>query len=172
MTQSCLSKVLIFGQPFDPCTYSSAVDRLVMAVTASSTSSGPRFRYAPEDPTVPKPWKVLVDGSTGYLYFWNTETNVTQYERPVATSLLDPVATSLLDPISTPQLKSASSPINTSAQIEQPAGSSLQGHQKHEGGDDDAPRQAAVPAAQKHPVSSLLIVNYFSKYNMPFFSEM
>ncbi|CAN4082437.1 unnamed protein product [Withania somnifera] len=56
-----------------------------MAATATASSSaGPR--YAPEDPTLPKPWKGLVDGKTGYLYFWNPETNVTQYERPVATS--------------------------------------------------------------------------------------
>ncbi|MQM03990.1 hypothetical protein Taro_036786 [Colocasia esculenta] len=40
-------------------------------------------RYAPEDPTLPKPWKGLIDGTTGYLYFWNPETNVTQYERPL-----------------------------------------------------------------------------------------
>ncbi|XP_072993689.1 DEAD-box ATP-dependent RNA helicase 14-like [Typha latifolia] len=39
-------------------------------------------RYAPEDPTLPKPWRGLVDGTTGYLYYWNPETNVTQYERP------------------------------------------------------------------------------------------
>ncbi|XP_059294161.1 ATP-dependent RNA helicase-like protein DB10 isoform X2 [Lycium ferocissimum] len=54
-----------------------------MAATATASSAGPR--YAPEDPTLPKPWKGLVDGKTGYLYFWNPETNVTQYERPVAT---------------------------------------------------------------------------------------
>ncbi|XP_051140539.1 ATP-dependent RNA helicase-like protein DB10 [Andrographis paniculata] len=42
------------------------------------------IRYAPEDPTLPKPWKGLVDDKTGYLYFWNPETNITQYERPVA----------------------------------------------------------------------------------------
>jgi hypothetical protein len=40
-------------------------------------------RYAPEDPTLPKPWRGLVDGSTAYLYYWNPETNVTQYERPL-----------------------------------------------------------------------------------------
>ncbi|GMH14376.1 hypothetical protein Nepgr_016217 [Nepenthes gracilis] len=51
-----------------------------MAATATA-SVGPR--YAPEDPTLPKPWRGLVDGKTGYLYFWNPETNVTQYERPV-----------------------------------------------------------------------------------------
>uniref|UniRef100_A0A7N0U439 RNA helicase n=1 Tax=Kalanchoe fedtschenkoi TaxID=63787 RepID=A0A7N0U439_KALFE len=49
-------------------------------MAAGTTTAGPR--YAPEDPTLPKPWKGLVDGSTGYLYFWNPETNVTQYERP------------------------------------------------------------------------------------------
>ncbi|CAJ1946695.1 unnamed protein product [Sphenostylis stenocarpa] len=51
-----------------------------MAATATASSMGPR--YAPPDPTLPKPWKGLVDGKTGYLYFWNPETNVTQYERP------------------------------------------------------------------------------------------
>ncbi|CAJ2665353.1 DEAD-box ATP-dependent RNA helicase 46 [Trifolium pratense] len=50
-----------------------------MAATATA-SVGPR--YAPPDPTLPKPWKGLVDGKTGYLYFWNPETNITQYERP------------------------------------------------------------------------------------------
>ncbi|KAL9235256.1 hypothetical protein vseg_010031 [Gypsophila vaccaria] len=54
-----------------------------MASTATAVA-GPR--YAPEDPTLPKPWRGLVDGKTGYLYFWNPETNVTQYERPVAAS--------------------------------------------------------------------------------------
>ena len=49
-------------------------------VGMAATATGPR--YAPEDPTLPKPWKGLVDGKTGYLYFWNPETNVTQYERP------------------------------------------------------------------------------------------
>ncbi|CAN4079223.1 unnamed protein product [Withania somnifera] len=55
-------------------------------MAAAVTASSARPRYAPEDPTLPKPWKGLVDGKTGYLYFWNPETNVTQYERPVATS--------------------------------------------------------------------------------------
>ncbi|WCJ21040.1 DEAD-box ATP-dependent RNA helicase 14 [Euphorbia peplus] len=50
-----------------------------MAATATASAAP---RYAPEDPTLPKPWKGLVDGKTGYLYFWNPETNVTQYERP------------------------------------------------------------------------------------------
>lgn len=58
----------------------SAVD-----MTAETVAATPR--YAPEDPTLPKPWKGLVDGTSGYLYFWNPETNVTQYERP--TPVLD-----------------------------------------------------------------------------------
>lgn len=57
-----------------------------MAATATATS----VRYAPEDPTLPKPWKGLVDGKTGYLYFWNPETNVTQYERPVSSLFAGP----------------------------------------------------------------------------------
>ncbi|XP_047982179.1 ATP-dependent RNA helicase-like protein DB10 [Salvia hispanica] len=42
------------------------------------------IRYAPEDPGLPKPWKGLVDDKTGYVYYWNPETNITQYEKPVA----------------------------------------------------------------------------------------
>uniref|UniRef100_A0A804MZA3 RNA helicase n=1 Tax=Zea mays TaxID=4577 RepID=A0A804MZA3_MAIZE len=54
-----------------------------MTSSASApASNGPR--YAPPDPTLPKPWRGLIDGNTGYLYFWNPETKVTQYERPVA----------------------------------------------------------------------------------------
>lgn len=55
-----------------------------MVATATDSSAGPR--YAPEDPTLPKPWKGLVDGKTGYLYYWNPDTNVTQYERPKASN--------------------------------------------------------------------------------------
>lgn len=55
---------------------------LAMAATATAST----IRYAPEDPNLPKPWKGLVDSRTGYLYFWNPETNVTQYERPASSS--------------------------------------------------------------------------------------
>lgn len=51
-------------------------------VEAASSSGGPR--YAPDDPSLPKPWKGLIDGSTGVLYYWNPETNITQYEKPTA----------------------------------------------------------------------------------------
>lgn len=49
---------------------------------ASPSTLGPR--YAPDDPTLPEPWKGLIDGSTGLLYYWNPETNVTQYEKPTS----------------------------------------------------------------------------------------
>ncbi|EPS57761.1 hypothetical protein M569_17056 [Genlisea aurea] len=64
-----------------------------MAATVNSIT------YAPEDPSLPKPWKGLVDGNTGYLYFWNPETNATQYEKPQAPShLSSPVAHKSLSP--------------------------------------------------------------------------
>ena len=43
-------------------------------------------QYAPADPTLPPPWRALVDGTTGYIYYWNTETNTTQYEKPMPTN--------------------------------------------------------------------------------------
>ncbi|KAL3812233.1 hypothetical protein ACJIZ3_013501 [Penstemon smallii] len=52
------------------------------AAETSPSSLGPR--YAPDDPTLPQPWKGLIDGSTGLMYYWNPETNVTQYEKPSA----------------------------------------------------------------------------------------
>ncbi|KAJ6848384.1 putative DEAD-box ATP-dependent RNA helicase 40 isoform X1 [Iris pallida] len=55
---------------------------MASAELASASYLGPR--YAPEDPTLPKPWKGLVDGNTGLLYYWNPETNVTQYDRPAS----------------------------------------------------------------------------------------
>ncbi|KAG6521374.1 hypothetical protein ZIOFF_018490 [Zingiber officinale] len=36
------------------------------------------------DPTLPSPWRALIDDSTDYLYYWNSDTKVTQYERPVS----------------------------------------------------------------------------------------
>ncbi|XP_027923784.1 DEAD-box ATP-dependent RNA helicase 46 [Vigna unguiculata] len=74
-----------------------------MAATATASSMGPR--YAPPDPTLPKPWKGLVDGKTGYLYFWNPETNVTQYERP-SSSAAPPKSSSV--PSSSVQVQHAS----------------------------------------------------------------
>ncbi|XVE83996.1 hypothetical protein DITRI_Ditri16bG0133300 [Diplodiscus trichospermus] len=73
-----------------------------MAAATTASSTGPR--YAPPDPSLPKPWKGLVDGKTGYLYFWNPVTNVTQYERPTH---VDSVP------------KSSSVPISSSVQVQQ-----------------------------------------------------
>ncbi|XP_050227146.1 DEAD-box ATP-dependent RNA helicase 46 [Mercurialis annua] len=66
----------------------------------SSASAGPR--YAPEDPTLPKPWMGLIDGSTGFLYYWNPETNVTQYEKPA--SVPPPLPLGPPPAVSTPKL--------------------------------------------------------------------
>ena len=35
------------------------------------------------DPTLPPPWEALFDPDSGLRYYWNPETNVTQYERPI-----------------------------------------------------------------------------------------
>lgn len=75
--------------------------------TASVSSAGPR--YAPADPTLPKPWRGLVDGKTGYLYFWNPETNVTQYERPQAPP----------NSVSAPPEKPSSPPLTSSVQVQE-----------------------------------------------------
>lgn len=67
---------------------------------AAPASLGPR--YAPDDPTLPKPWKGLIDGSTGLLYYWNPETNITQYEKP--TALPTPLPAGPPPAVSTPKL--------------------------------------------------------------------
>ncbi|KAL6848103.1 hypothetical protein ACP4OV_022231 [Aristida adscensionis] len=59
-----------------------------MASSAAPASKGPR--YAPPDPTLPKPWRALIDGNTGYLYFWNPETKAVQYERPAGAAPAPP----------------------------------------------------------------------------------
>lgn len=76
-----ISLSFVYLRIFWVCRF-SLVAFLAMAATATASSAGPR--YAPPDPTLPKPWKGLVDGKTGYLYFWNPVTNVTQYERPTS----------------------------------------------------------------------------------------
>ncbi|CAA7052011.1 unnamed protein product [Microthlaspi erraticum] len=69
------------GLPKPPCLSElhppACKGRVFNTQTRASSS-----RYAPEDPTLPEPWKGLVDNSTGYGYFWNTDTNVTQWKRP------------------------------------------------------------------------------------------
>ncbi|XP_021733054.1 ATP-dependent RNA helicase-like protein DB10 [Chenopodium quinoa] len=90
-----------------------------MAATATA-SPGPR--YAPEDPSLPKPWRGLVDGKTGYLYFWNPETNVTQYERPGAPSHGSSISS-----------RPYSTYVSSSAQVQQ----SSNGHKDVGNGDND-----------------------------------
>ncbi|KAI7979364.1 DEAD-box ATP-dependent RNA helicase 46 [Camellia lanceoleosa] len=92
-----------------------------MMATATVSFAGPR--YAPEDPTLPKPWKGLVDGKIGYLYFWNPETNVTQYEKPAASSHMG----------SAPPQKLSAAPVSSSVQVEQ----SSHGHCDSIFNDDD-----------------------------------
>ncbi|KAE8717116.1 DNA (Cytosine-5)-methyltransferase DRM1/2 isoform 2 [Hibiscus syriacus] len=55
-------------------------DAQELTVTVSSTAP----RYSLLYPTLLEPWKGLVDSKTGYLYFWNHVTNVTQYEMPTS----------------------------------------------------------------------------------------
>ncbi|XP_024381062.1 ATP-dependent RNA helicase-like protein DB10 [Physcomitrium patens] len=50
-------------------------------MVGAAVSAAPR--YAPADPTLPPPWTALVDGNTGYIYYWNPDTNITQYDRPL-----------------------------------------------------------------------------------------
>ncbi|XP_068641193.1 ATP-dependent RNA helicase-like protein DB10 [Aristolochia californica] len=118
-----------------------------MAATASASSGGPR--YAPHDPTLPKPWKGLVDGSTGYLYFWNPETNVTQYERPGSSSFSGPAVP-----------KSAS--ISSSIHIQQSSVSSAQALQKrndednrYNGVSNGGSKLVAAPASRSHQGSKI-----------------
>lgn len=70
--------------PLSPTRYSIHLHlhlRLLASMTVKSSDSP---RYAPYDPSLPKPWRALVDGRNGNLYFWNPLTKVTQYERPSA----------------------------------------------------------------------------------------
>ncbi|KAI3921510.1 hypothetical protein MKW98_013444, partial [Papaver atlanticum] len=69
---------------------------------AASSSLGPR--YAPDDPSLPKPWKGLIDGSTGNWYYWNPETNITQYDKPASVGVAPPLPSSQSPSVSVPQI--------------------------------------------------------------------
>ncbi|RLM86851.1 hypothetical protein C2845_PM04G29620 [Panicum miliaceum] len=101
------------------------------AAAASADVSGPRF--APDDPTLPAPWKGLIDGAT--LYYWNPETNVTQYEKPAAAAAAPPLP--------------AGPPPATPAQVPEPApGASQPGLQFGQVGQathQERPGQAVYP---------------------------
>ncbi|KAE8714252.1 DEAD-box ATP-dependent RNA helicase 40 [Hibiscus syriacus] len=99
---------------------------------AGAATLGPR--YAPDDPTLPNPWKGLIDGSTGLMYYWNPETNVTQYERPtVMTPPLKigppPVSTPKLAPIPAAHSAQPNSVAAQMGQIQVPHGGKQQGQQ-------------------------------------------
>ncbi|KAH9325676.1 hypothetical protein KI387_005854, partial [Taxus chinensis] len=100
-------------------------------VAAAGAGTGPR--YAPHDPTLPHPWRALVDGNTGYLYYWNPESNVTQYEKPQPQPQPQPQAPPPLPPgpppaVTTPNVVTASGPmhqmgnsdVNTNGMLIQP----------------------------------------------------
>ncbi|KAB2594893.1 leucine-rich repeat extensin-like protein 6 [Pyrus ussuriensis x Pyrus communis] len=38
--------------------------------------------FGPVDPTLPAPWTSVIDDSSGMVFYWNPETNVSQYEHP------------------------------------------------------------------------------------------
>ncbi len=44
------------------------------------------------DPTLPAPWEALFDPASGLKYYWNPQTNVTQYERPLGGPAPPPLA--------------------------------------------------------------------------------
>ncbi|KAF9607306.1 hypothetical protein IFM89_033851 [Coptis chinensis] len=115
-----------------------------MAETASASPSGPQ--YAPEDPSLPKPWKGLVDGKTGYLYFWNPDTNVTQYERPVASS-----GRRGASPICA---KSGSVPISSSVHAHHSAhrGGRVEEDVRHNGDVHGRPKLAPIPTGRSQQV--------------------
>ncbi|CAL9072497.1 unnamed protein product [Musa textilis] len=108
---------------------------------AAAGSLGPH--YAPDDPTLPKPWKGLVDGNTGLLYYWNPETNITQYERPA--SLVPPLPPGPPPSASVPKL----APIPMAGNLP-PNGTALQQ------GTQQIVQQAALPAQQQQQPSQHL----------------
>lgn len=68
------------------CVYFFFVGSYIASFVMAATKTA-GIRYAPDDPSLPKPWRGLVDGKTGYIYFWNPETNVTQYQKPGASQI-------------------------------------------------------------------------------------
>lgn len=112
---------------------------------AAPSSGGPR--YAPDDPTLPQPWKGLIDGSTGLLYYWNPETNVTQYEKPAG--LPPPLPPGPPPAASTPSLApipGARTAQTTDVQSQQ----SHQQHVQHLNSSLQQEQQTTLQVAQQH----------------------
>ncbi|XP_062005459.1 uncharacterized protein LOC133722599 [Rosa rugosa] len=85
--QHCISSMAVFQQTMNDFHNNFMEEirrfqeyRSKFPTAATPTYSGPW--YAPADPTLPSPWRGLIDGSSGSLYYWNPETHQTQYERP------------------------------------------------------------------------------------------
>lgn len=114
-----------------------------MAAEGASDAMGPR--YAPPDPTLPEPWKGLIDGSTGVMYYWNPETNITQYEKP--TAVAPPM------PSGPPPVPSAPKPASvSSARTEQPNGiPGQQTHQMYTTPEQQRPPQQGNNMPQSYP---------------------
>ena len=119
-----------YSLPFSFQSLSYIFRFLVMAATATAVSVEPR--YAPEDPTLPKPWKGLVDGKTGYLYFWNPETNATQYERPVPAAPLNSSVVSISSSVQIQKQASGHSYYNNFNENNEKYGRSVHEAPKHE----------------------------------------
>lgn len=45
-----------------------------------------------DDPTLPPPWQALYEPTQNATYYWNPNTNITQYERPAAAAAPPPMA--------------------------------------------------------------------------------
>ncbi|KAF6164141.1 hypothetical protein GIB67_017725 [Kingdonia uniflora] len=138
-----------------------------MAPTTAS-STGPRYALA--DPTLPKPWRGLVDGSTGNLYFWNPVTNVTQYEKPVAAAASPPPPSLPLPPtlastdISSPSDEPPKSIHKEAASCKPVVSSGLATSQNVRSSASDVPSKPiaslAAPSAQQSPASNLSVDAY------------
>lgn len=49
----------------------------------STLVTGSTSRYAPPDAYLPQPWIALIAEATGHIFYWNPESNITQYEKPL-----------------------------------------------------------------------------------------
>ncbi|KAK4380158.1 hypothetical protein RND71_002020 [Anisodus tanguticus] len=129
-----------------PCSSSMATPE------AAAASLGPR--YAPDDPTLPQPWKGLIDGSTGLLYYWNPETNVTQYEKPSA--LPPPLPSGPPPEASAPKL----APIPGASTVQQNDG---QGQQSHQAFTQQGQQMTQCHNIHKQPTGAAWITRYFNR---------
>lgn len=96
---ACLFSGAAVHSPHDlACVYGSrnakfslidqSVVRALISVVGQTMGGAPR--YAPADPSLPHPWRALVDVNNGYLYYWNPESNITQYDKPGGSTVVAP----------------------------------------------------------------------------------